>query len=86
MLVPQYYRTDDEESKLATAEGRYSLRSCCCSEKIGSYRYPTRSAPRPIGSDDRALIGRAVMPSDALADFELFGLVRSHNAMLRHEG
>jgi hypothetical protein len=40
---------------------------------------------RPIGTDDRALIGRAVMPSDALADFELFGLVGSHDAMLRHE-
>ena len=34
---------------------------------------------RPIGSDDRALIGYAVMPGDALADFQSFGLVGSHD-------
>jgi predicted metal-binding membrane protein len=34
----------DGECKPTTAEGRYSLRSCCCDEKIGSYRCPTRSA------------------------------------------
>src|SRR5215469_1760296 len=36
--------TTDGECKLAIAEGRYSLRSCYCDEKIGSRRCPTRSA------------------------------------------
>src|SRR5262249_42501055 len=53
---------DDGECKPATAEGRYSLRSCRCDEKIGLTVVPLDLRARPIGSDDRALIGRAVMP------------------------
>jgi hypothetical protein len=40
---------------------------------------------RPIGSDDRAPIARAVMPSHAVADFQSFGLGGCHDGILSHE-
>jgi hypothetical protein len=39
----------------------------------------------PIGSDDRALIRRAVMPSHAVADSQSFGLVGCHDGILPRE-
>jgi len=43
-------------------------------KKLGLAVVPLDLHTRPIGSEDRALIGRAVMPRDAVADFQLFGL------------
>ena len=40
---------------------------------------------RPIGSDHRALIRRAVMPSHAVADSQSFGLVGRHEEILPRE-
>ena len=53
--------------------------------KLGLTVVPLDLHARPIGSDDRALIGRAVMPSYAMAYFQSFGLVGCHDAILSHE-
>jgi len=54
-------------------------------KKLGLTVVPLDLHARPIGSDDRALIRRAVMPSYAVADFQSFGLVARHGAILDHE-
>ena len=51
-------------------------------KKLGVTVVPLDLHARPIGSDDRALIRRAVMPSHAVADFQSFGLVGCHDGML----
>jgi len=55
-------------------------------KKLGLTVVPLDLRARPIGSDDRALIGRAVMPSHAVAGFQSLGLVGCHDAILSHEG
>jgi hypothetical protein len=51
-------------------------------KKLGFTVVPLDLHARPIGSDDRALIRRAVMPSHAVADFQSFGLVGCHDGIL----
>lgn len=51
-------------------------------KKLGFTVVPLNLHPRPIGSDYRALIRRAVMPSHAVADFQSFGLVGCHDGIL----
>ena len=55
-------------------------------KKLGLTVVPLDLHARPIGSDDRALTGRAVMPSHAVAGFQSLGLVGCHDAILSHEG
>jgi hypothetical protein len=54
-------------------------------KKLGLTVVPLDLHARPIGSDDRALIRRAVMPSHAVADFQSFGLVGCHDEILSRE-
>ena len=54
-------------------------------KKLGLTVVPLDLHARPIGSDDRALIRRAVMPSHAVADFQSFGLVGRHDGILPRE-
>jgi hypothetical protein len=49
-------------------------------QKLGLAVVPLDLDPRPIGSDDGALIGRAVMPRNAVADFQSFGLFGCHES------
>jgi hypothetical protein len=54
-------------------------------KKLGITVVPLDLDARPIVSDDRALIRRAVMPSHAMADFQSFGLVGCHDWILPRE-
>src|SRR5262249_47742096 len=54
-------------------------------KKLGLTVVPLDLHARPIGSDHRALIRRAVMPSHAVADFQSFGLVGRHDGILPRE-
>src|SRR6266480_6945179 len=54
-------------------------------KKSGLAVVPLDLYARPIGSDDRALIGRAVMPNDALAAFDCLdspGVISHQHAAL----
>src|SRR6516162_5514201 len=54
-------------------------------KKLGVTVVPLDLHARPIGSDDRALIRRAVIPSHAVANFQSFGLVGCHDGILPRE-
>src|SRR5262249_50215448 len=68
---------------LATQRGATHFGHVVVMKKLGLTVVPVDLHARPIGSDDRALIRRAVMPGHAVAEFQLFGLGGCHDGILR---
>jgi hypothetical protein len=73
-------------AKLALQRGSINFGHIVVVKKLGLTVVPIDLHAGPIGSDDRALIDRAVMPSHAVADFQSFGLVGCHDEILSHVG
>lgn len=79
MLTPQYYRADAGEWLLQLTFRHFDFGHVVVVKELVLAVVPSDPHARPIAGRYRALIVRAVVPSDALADFEPFGLVGSHD-------
>jgi hypothetical protein len=72
-------------AKLKGGRGATHFGHVVVMKKLGLTVVPLDLHARPIGSDDRALIRCAVMPSHAVAYFQSFGLVGRHDGILPRE-